>query len=281
VARYKTVRVILDRAPSSLVRMRIAARIAAACGAKLAALFAQSGPLDYQLPGAGGRVNALITDNVVRSVTESAQRAAQEFERLAGELKLETSWESARDDALESARIAARYSDLLVIGQHRKGSEQDSGMASDFCEELILSAGRPVLVVPEEGEFASVGKRVLVAWNESREATRAVADALPLLARADAVEVDVYETGQPSPEAAETSENLARYLAGHGARATVARHELRQHDLRAQILARATEIRADLIVMGAFGHSRLREMVFGGVTRSVLESTNFPVLLSH
>jgi nucleotide-binding universal stress UspA family protein len=281
VARYKTVRVIVDRAPRSLVRIRVAAQIAADCGARLVALFAQSGPLDYMLPGAGGRVNALIQDNVVRGVVEAVERAQREFMRVAAERHVEASWEIARDDAAEAARIVARYSDLLVIGQPHKGAEQDTGMASDFCDELILSAGRPVLVVPDAGEFTSVGRRILVAWNESREAARAVADALPLLARAEAVEVEVYATEQPEPEAAEESENLARYLAGHGARATVARHEMRQPDLRAQMFARAAEIGADPIVMGAYGHSRLRELVFGGVTRSVLESTPLPVLFSH
>jgi len=277
--RYRSVLVIADRGERCASRLRIAARIAADCSARLAALYAHSGPLDYMVSGAGERVTAMVSAVATGRIAEAAAQDEAMFHALATEYGLQSSWEIARDDALEALRLAARYCDLVVIGQQKKGAEQNTGIASDFCEELILTAGRPVLVVPEAGEFASVGKRILVAWDESREATRAIADALPLLARAEAVEVDVY--GSAGPGIAEISENMARYLATHGARATVARHEIRQPDLRAQILARAAEFGADLIVMGAYGRPRLTEMMFGGVTRSMLKSAPLPVLMSH
>lgn len=278
MARYKTVLVIADRGERCAMRLRLAAQVASDCGSRLAALYAHSGPLDYVVADDGRKVKSVsvaATEGVVRG----AARDEKEFRELASRLGLEATWEIARDDALEAARVAACYCDLMVIGQQKKGAEQETGLASDFCDELILSAGRPVLVIPAEGEFETVGRRILVAWNESREATRAVADALPLLARAESVEVDVY--GPAGPQSAEVSTNMARYLEIHGAKATVARHDLRQADLRSQILARAAEINADLIVMGAFGRSRFTEMMFGGVTRTVLASMTVPILLSH
>ena len=123
------------------------------------------------------------------------------------------------------------------------------------------------------------GKRVLVAWNASREAARAVSDALPLLAGADAVEIVAFAPGgdHGEPPAAD----IALYLARHGVKAIAARDVAPGIDIGARILTRAANADADLIVMGAYGHSRLRELALGGATRTLLEAMTVPVLMAH
>jgi nucleotide-binding universal stress UspA family protein len=138
-----------------------------------------------------------------------------------------------------------------------------------------------VLLVPYAGRFPDAGKRVLVAWNASAEASRAIADALPLLARAESVNVIVFETGKAGDHGEEPGADAALYLARHGVKATVSRYGSPDIDIGSQILSRAADMTADLIVMGAYGHSRMRELVLGGATRTILESMTAPVLMSR
>jgi nucleotide-binding universal stress UspA family protein len=153
-------------------------------------------------------------------------------------------------------------------------------LATALAGDLVLSVGRPVLFVPYAGRFPATGKRVLVAWNASREAARAVSDALPLLARAESFEVVAFEP-RPGDHGEVPGADIALYLARHGVKATAARQSAPEIDIGAQILSRAADTGADLIVMGGYGHSRLRELVLGGVTRSMLEAMTVPVLMSH
>jgi nucleotide-binding universal stress UspA family protein len=139
-----------------------------------------------------------------------------------------------------------------------------------------------VLVVPHTGSFTSVGRRVLVGWNASREATRAVHDALPLLAGAESVTVSAVNPRRGlGAHGEEPGSDIARHLARHGVRVTVehtAAPEIGAADI---LLNRASELSADLLVVGAYGQSRLREFLLGGVTRSLLREMTVPVLLSH
>jgi len=145
---------------------------------------------------------------------------------------------------------------------------------------LALGVGRPVLIVPRYGTFETVGERVLVAWNGSREATRAVHDALPLLKLASSVTVlsidPEHDTGDRIPGA-----DIALHLARHGVAAegmSTVGLDISVGDL---LLSRAADLGADLIVMGAYGHSRVRELVLGGATRHILQHMTVPVLMSH
>lgn len=141
-----------------------------------------------------------------------------------------------------------------------------------------------MLIVPSIGHYSGVGRRPFVAWNAARESARAVTDALPMLERADAVEVATFERPERSSAAPEAgkSEALARYLGRHGVKAKAAsRHVSGELEVGEMILSRAADSGADVIVMGAYGHSRLRELVLGGATRAVLKSMTAPVLMSH
>ena len=147
---------------------------------------------------------------------------------------------------------------------------------------MALAVGRPVLVVPYAGRFEECGRRVLVAWNASRAATRAINDAMPLLAGAETVTVLSVDPGEDPPG--------ARRGAGDGHR-RASRASRRQGCVETTVsggigvgnalLSRASDIGADLLVMGAYGHTRVRELLLGGATRTILESMTVPVLMAH
>ena len=176
--------------------------------------------------------------------------------------------------------LHARYADLLIVGQATQ--DTDVALAEDAVEHVVLDAGRPVLVIPYTGAYAALGRRVLVAWNASREATRALTDALPLLMQAAAVDILTVDA-QPEPHGhgAQPGADIALFLARHGVRANV--HMTYAADVKVGewLLSRAADLGSDLIVMGAYGHSRVREMVLGGATRTMLESMTVPVLMAH
>lgn len=212
----------------------------------------------------------------------------REDERLAGARQLFDSKvkHAGRDDRAEwridggspfqTVGLHARYADLSVVAQD-KADGQDYRFA-ELAEDLLVSAGRPVVVVPNAGTMKSVGRTVLVAWNGSREAARALADAMPILEKAKSVEI--FIAGAPQigdlPGA-----DIAAHLSRHKVGVNVYRLPGSEVSAGDGLLNRAAETGADLIVMGGYGHSRLREFVLGGVTRHVLQHLTVPVLMSH
>ena len=183
-------------------------------------------------------------------------------------------------EATEGMGLQAKYSDLIVVGQGDP-DEPAPSVPPDFAHHVVMKVGRPVLIVPKRGEFEQVGARVLIAWDASRGATRAITDALPILQRADIVNVAVF-----NPEARESEHgeipgaDLALYLARHGVKVEVLQRQTGR-DVGAAILALSNELSSNLIVMGGYGHSRFRQMLLGGVTRSVLAGMTIPVMMSH
>jgi nucleotide-binding universal stress UspA family protein len=175
--------------------------------------------------------------------------------------------------------VHAYYADLVVIARPESAS-QTAGPPG-LAESLVLSSGRPIIVFPPRGTVSKV-RRILVAWNAKRESIRAVADALPLLAKAEAVEVLVVDHQRhPTGHGQEPGADIARHLARHGAQVEVRRLSSGGKDLGSLLLSQAAGFGADLLVMGAYGHSHLREWMFGGVTRTVLYEAGLPVLMSR
>jgi nucleotide-binding universal stress UspA family protein len=174
--------------------------------------------------------------------------------------------------------LQARYADLIVIGQ--SGTGGDSEVDKVFPERLILVAGRPVLVVPEIGDFPCVGKRIIVAWNASREAARAVTNAIPFLKLADKVYVMTVQPKASENESIAT-EQIVQYLSRHGVGVEVEESHGVEIGVANELLSRASDLSVDLLVMGCYGHSRVREWILGGATRTILESMTIPVLMSH
>ena len=270
---YKTILVHVDETPRRGERLQLASALAARFDAHLVALFALGAARipSYALAEAG----PLIRDIEERRRGQAARIAEQEFrdaERRGGG---KSEWRISTQDAAAAVRLSARYCDLVVLGQ----SEPGDGLRRALAEEVILGAGRPVLMVPYAGRFPDSGKRVLVAWNASPEAARAVTGALPLLAAAKSVEVVAFGNGGDHGEL--PGADLALFLARHGVKATAARQDANGVDIGSQILSRAADNDADLIVMGAYGHSRMRELALGGATRALLDSMTVPVLMAH
>jgi nucleotide-binding universal stress UspA family protein len=175
--------------------------------------------------------------------------------------------------------VHAYYADLVVIARPESAS-QTAGPPG-LAESLVLSSGRPIIMLPPRGTVCKV-RRILVAWNATRESIRAVADALPLLAKAEAVEVLVVDHQRhPEGHGQEPGADIARHLARHGAKVEVRRLSSGGKDVGQLLLSQATAFDADLLVMGAYGHSQLREWMFGGVTRTVLYEAGLPVLMSR
>jgi nucleotide-binding universal stress UspA family protein len=276
---YKTILVHLDRSPRRSERMEFAFALAERHDAHLVGVFALS-PVHVPSYALAEGASAVITEqNRQRAQTareaEAAFRAATA--RYAG---VKAEWRASEADALDTVRTSARYADLVIVGQRE--SHFDAGLVPEFVDELVLSAGRPVLVVPYAGHFPSVGTRAMVAWNGSAEAARAASDALPLLARAQSVDTVVFETRRSGGgEAEDPGADAALWLARHGVKARASKYYSPGVDIGSQILSHAADTSADLIVMGAYGHSRIRELVLGGATRTILESMTAPVLMSR
>ena len=163
----------------------------------------------------------------------------------------------------EIAILHARYTDMVIVGQ-MEPELHAVRPARELPERLLLGVGRPILVVPYAGAFTTVGERVLVAWNASREATRAVNDALPILQQASRVTVlAVSPRGGVSGDGDVPGADLALHLSRHGVKAEAS--WVRAHDIEvgAMLLSWACDCQADLFVMGGYGHSRFREIVLG------------------
>lgn len=181
--------------------------------------------------------------------------------------------DTGRPDACVARR--GRVSDVVIIA--RAEGENAVTAITETLEAALMDSGTPLLVAPA-GAPATVGGHVAVAWNGGLEAARAVTAAMPFLKGAD--DVTILTVGDPCPPEA-SPEALAGYLASHGVKANIRNPEAGSDSMSATLLAAAGEANADLMVMGAYTHSRLRELVFGGVTYEVLGAADIPVLMAH
>jgi nucleotide-binding universal stress UspA family protein len=173
-------------------------------------------------------------------------------------------------------RIARRF-DLAVVGQ----AQREQGASEELLiEGALFGSGRPVIVVPVAQKDPVKLDRVMLCWDGSRPAARAIADAIPFMARAKATEI-VVVTGERDKSGEITGANMKRHLARHGIEVEIKRIAAGGADAQSTIVKHAAESGADFIVMGGYGHSRLREFILGGVTRSILRSMPVPVLMSH
>ncbi len=276
---YRTLLVHLDTTPRCAVRIGLAASLALAHAARVVGLSPTGmvhtrSPL-YGYAPAGFAAEAALT---LRTRAEGiASRFADEARRLgvgAAEARVDES------DPIEAVMRHARYADLVIVGQTDPDSPSDD-VPANFAQEVVVNAGRPVLLVPYAGTYPSVGRRVVAAWDGSREAARAFSDALPILSRAHKVHVLVFNSHHRAGQHGDLpGADIGGWLARHGVPVEVT-HDRVDIDVAAAMLSRAADLSADLIVMGGYGHSRFRESILGGVTRSMFEQMTVPVLMSH
>jgi nucleotide-binding universal stress UspA family protein len=175
-----------------------------------------------------------------------------------------------------------RVNDLIVLTQSDPRAHAGQAFKNPQIEETILASARPVIVLPYANAASTLGTRVLVAWDDSRAAARALADALPLLRRAHSVQVMQFNRDESSDEGGLSSDlaSVGEWLARHGVPART-QVETNTISVAEALLSRAADLGSDLIVMGAFGHARWRERLLGGTTRDVLGTMTVPVLMSH
>jgi nucleotide-binding universal stress UspA family protein len=177
----------------------------------------------------------------------------------------------------EQFGMIARRFDLAVVGQAEPNKDSVEEL---IAESVLFESGRPVIVVPYIQKAPLKLDRVMVCWDGSRAATRAIADAMPLLERAGQVEV-VIIADEPGKQDEIAGADMGQHLARHGLNVDVKRMSLGDIDVADALLSHAADANIDFMAMGGYGHSRLREFVLGGVTRSILRSMTVPVLMSH
>ena len=238
-------------------------------------------PAEFVPVGAGASL-ADYADAVWMALDQRGHELQERFEaacRQAGVASHETIVVHA--DKAQSLVRLSHCSDIVVISQ-ADPEAPDFPAASERVADVVLHSARPTIVLPFAGEFDTIASRVLVAWDDSREAARALADALPLLRLAREVQVVTWERASSTADAGlpARQQGLRRWLDAHGVAAElrVARTGL---SLTEALLSRASDFDADLVVMGAYGHQRWTERLLGGMTQGVLAAMTVPVLMSH
>jgi len=276
----KDLLVTIDADPSSEKRLALAASLAEGFGAHLTGLHPSS-TADAGLYSAGfdsALFDAAMQETFARLDRRSAQ-ARSSFETVTARYAITAEWRVARGFPGPDTVLNARYADLTILGQ--RWSDYD-GLSYPDPADVVLDAGCPVLIVPRAGEFERIERHALIAWNASREAARAVRDALPLLTRVRSATVLVVNPKHgPNGHGEEPGADVALHLARHGVKVEIDSGFAPDTNPADELLSRAADYGSDLIVMGAYGHSRMRELVLGGVTRSILQQMTVPVLMSH
>lgn len=276
----KNILVHIDDSGQVDSRLDVAVGLARAHDAHLAAIYAIPEPFIPPYDG-GGYIPADLIESQAERARQRAAEARKHFDERMSRIGMESEWRETEGYAADVVSLNAKYADLTVVGQSDPddpGNYPNPGLPA----EVALGAGRPVLVVPYIGATREVGKNVLVAWNGSREATRAVNDALPILERADKVTILAVDPREGGADHGDIpSADIALHLARHGVKAEAAQTVSSDIDVGDVILSRISDLGADLAVMGAYGHSRMRELMMGGVTRDLLRHMTIPVLLSH
>jgi hypothetical protein len=212
---------------------------------------------------------------------ERRVRARTAFEHSIATTGSYAAWAEVQGDPIMAAFAQqALYADLLVLGQYDPSSTPAGGVPSDLAETMMTASGRPALILPYIGIASGVGETVVIAWKPTREAALAVSAAVPFLQRARRVHVFSWSGGEAAAIGGDRLD-LNGYLKLRGVEATWHRGGEEPEALGELLLSRSFDLGADLLVMGCYGHSRAREWVLGGTSRTVLRSMTLPVLMAH
>lgn len=256
----------------------------------LAAASALADQLDAHLTGIGVKAPIYVPSFAAAQVPPDVYEtmsAEQDRTLAATERKFEekmraigrtdrSGWVQGDGDMARIVAAQARYADLTIIGQ--ENSDVDAGAYEGFPDSVVMGAGGPVLIIPYIGARKDLCKSVLIAWNGSREAARAVKDALPFLKMAEKVTI---LSANPNKGEDIPGADIAVYLSEHGIEASTGKTVSDSVDVGDMLLNEVAEGGYDMVIMGAYGHSRLREVILGGVTRHLLGHMTVPVLFSH
>ena len=271
--------VYVDASSHNQARLEAAVSMAKAQGSALTGLYVVNKP---QIPEyIRAQMKPSFFERQQAAAMQAAVDAEKTFKDLTAAAGLETDWYVARGNQAEAISLHGRYADLVIIGQQDPEEAEKEG-TEELPDRVVLSIGRPVLLLPYDGELETVGKHIAVAWDASRLAARAVSDALPFLQAADRVDILVVNAhGGAAGRGTAVGSAICKYLTRHGVDASAQHVYGDESDDGAKLHAHAVELGADMIVMGAYGHARWREVALGGVTQYMLRHTKVPVLMSH
>ncbi len=280
--------VYLDQTENSLVRLQLAADLAIRHESHLTALYARewnSSQMDRRRSAELGLVSAAglqdLDQHIEASIEAMAERLRSSMYALIKGYDVQTELIAIDGPAAEIVPQYARYADLCILGRDEPGGP--ASVNYTFSEQLLFVTGRPVLFVPPERSFATLGRHIAVAWNSSRPAARALNDALPMIERAEHITVIMINpAGFIDTHAGPPGEQLVEHLRRHGAAADAVRIEdVAPEAIADRLQDEAGRLGADLIVAGAFGHPRLWEKLLGGVTHDLIARMRLPVFMSY
>jgi nucleotide-binding universal stress UspA family protein len=274
--KYKTIIVHCDASSKLSHRLEVSVNLALRFGSHLVGSHVQV-PMEIPALSAG-----VVPTSDLFAAYETVAKAAHDTAAAAFNKSIKGShvpseWRVAKGYHEDELVIQARYADLLILGQ----TELDM-TPGDLPETVAISSGRATLVIPHIGVRREPGKSIMLCWNASRESARAATEALPFLVSAERVIVLIVDTKKlASGHGPEPGADVATWLARQGVNVTVQRDVVADVDVGEVILSRAADQDIDLIVMGLYGHSRAREVILGGASRTLLSSMTVPVLMAH
>jgi nucleotide-binding universal stress UspA family protein len=284
----KDLLVYADQKEGARLRLRLAADLASRHESRLTVLFVREfnqAQLDLRKTAELGLVSGEDLDrldqHIRSSIDETADRLRSMIQALGSERHLEVEWRCVDGPAWLSAPQHARYADLCIVGPNK--GDDDVSIGSAFSQKLLFVTGRPVMFVPSFGSFETLGRHIVVGWNESHAATRAVSDALPLIERAERTTVITIDSADfVDRDGARAADKLVQHLRRHNPSVGVVKlKDVPARSIADVLQGEAGTLGADLIVTGAYGHSKLWEDLVGGVTHDLLNRMKFPVFMSH
>jgi nucleotide-binding universal stress UspA family protein len=268
----------LDGTARAETRLRIAHRLAQAHESAVTALFAVTPPVLPVLALPGGLPAMPVRGRVD---PDHRARALAMFERALQGSAVRSDWQELRGEPVADTFVRrALTADLMVLGQRDPFDATGFDVPGDFVEAALLGSGKPALIVPFAGESSVEFETVLVAWRFTREAANALATAASVLRKAEHVHL-VCAAEESAGDQARGAAAVRNYLLAHGIKRVQEHRSLDGRYPGKALLSLAGGVGADLVVMGCYGHSRARELVLGGVTRTVLESATLPVWMAH
>ena len=277
---YKSIVVHVDHSDACRQRVALAIELAQSQQAHLTGV-ATTGVSNHPY-GGGSNAVGMYYEAATTELREIAQLAVESFKRQVAQAGLHSAeCRIATEEANAALTLQGHYADLVVLSQSNPDI-RGVAAASVLPQHVLLHVARPVLLVPYAGKFSHIGQQVMVAWDSGRESSRAVADALPILKLAAKVHVIVFngKKGSPDGHGPHPGTEIALYLARHGVKVEVSQEET-SIDIGSALLSRMSDYGSDMLVMGGYGHSRFRETILGGITRTILEHMTVPVLMSH
>jgi nucleotide-binding universal stress UspA family protein len=275
---FKQVLVHVEPGSASEVRLKYAIGLARTFGARLTGLTVTLSAAEIPAAMIG---DAQIMNAAIDAARESADYAKQQFEGLMSGCGLTTEWRNGEGNPAQVVGAEAARADILVIGGQLR-NDMDGGFYRLAPDDVLMACGRPTIVVPENLAIDFRAKRILLAWKNTPEAARAAHDAIPLLIQADEVIIaEIASAGGWNGGYSISIEDMADHLRIHGAKITTATLEGQASDAGDLLLDFGAKNQVDLIVAGAYGHSRVREWALGGVTASLLRRAQVPCLFSR